>query len=54
MEDGAPIVFGDLNNNICQECGLPLKVYSYEKQNISKDLEKLNLKLFCQNTEHKK
>ena len=54
MEDGAPIVFGDLSNNICQECGLPMRVYSYERKNISKDIEKITVKLSCQNSEHKK
>ncbi len=54
MEDGAPIVFGDLSNNICQECGLPMRVYSYERKNISKDIEKITVKLSCQNLEHKK
>ena len=53
MEDGAPIVFGDLNKNICQECGLPLKVYSYDIINKNADDEKINIKLFCPNKEHK-
>ena len=53
MEDTAPIVFGDLNKNICRECGLPLKVYSYEKINQNSDYEEIKLKLFCQNLEHK-
>ena len=53
MEEGAPILFGDLNKNICQECGLPLIIYSYEKIFINKDEEKIKIKLFCQNEEHK-
>ena len=53
MEDGAPIVFADLDNNICKECGFPLRVHSYEKIN-SNGGEKIKLKLFCQNLNHKK
>ena len=53
MEESAPLVFGDLNKNICQECGLPLKIYSYEKFNQNTDSEKITIKLFCQNLEHK-
>ena len=45
MEDSPPMVFGELNNNICQECGLPLKIHSYEKINMEKDSEKITMKL---------
>ena len=54
MENSAPLLSGDLNNNICQECGLPLRIYSYERINPNTDLEKIKLKLYCQNLEHKK
>ena len=40
-----------LNQNICQECGLPLIVDSYEKKVNS---EAIFIKLKCQNLEHKK
>ena len=54
MEDNAPLVFGDLNKNICQECGLSLKIYSYEKINPNTENENIKIKLYCQNLEHKK
>ena len=54
MEDNAPLVFGDLNKNICQECGLSLKIYSYEKINPNAENENIKIKLYCQNLEHKK
>ena len=53
MESDAPMVSGDLNKIICQECGLPLNVYSYEKINPNTDEEKIKIKLFCQNLDHK-
>ena len=53
MEDGSTKVFDDLNKLICQECGLPLKVYSYEKINKNNNLEEIKIKLFCQNLDHK-
>ena len=53
MEDGAPMVSGDINKNICQECGLPLKVDSYTKINPNTDEEKIILNLNCLNPEHK-
>ena len=52
-ENNAPLVFGDLNKNICQECGLALKIHSYEKVNPNTENEKIKIKLFCQNLEHK-
>ncbi len=54
MEDSAPLLSGDLYNNICQECGLPLKIHSYEKIDMGKDSEKITMKLYCQNIDHKK
>ena len=54
MEDDAPMVFGELDNNICQECGLPLKLYSFEKINPETDSEEIKIKLYCQNIKHKK
>ena len=53
MEDEAPLSSGDLNKIICQECGLPLKVHSYEF-NKSDEGNKIIIKLFCQNLDHKK
>ena len=53
MEDAAPMVSGDLNKNICQECGLPLKVDSYTKINPNTDEEKIILNLNCPNPDHK-
>ena len=52
-EGGAPMVFGDLNKNVCKECGLPLKVYSFEKHKNDHG-EQIIIKLFCQNLDHKK
>ena len=54
MEDDAPMNFGELNNSICQECGLPLKLYSFEKINPETDSEEIKIKLYCQNIKHKK
>ena len=53
MEDEAPLASGDLNKIICQECGLPLKIHSYEF-NKSDEGNKIIIKLFCQNLDHKK
>lgn len=53
MEGEAPLVSFDLNKIICQECGLPLKVHSYEF-NKSDEENKIIIKLFCQNLDHKK
>ena len=52
-EGGAPMAFCELNRNICKECGLPLKFYSFEKHKNDEG-EKIIIKLFCQNLEHKK
>ena len=40
-----------LNENVCQECGLPLIIDSYDKKVNS---ESLFIKLKCENLEHKK
>ena len=53
MEEAAPMVSGDLNKNICQECGLPLKVDSYTRINPYTDEEKIILNLICPNPDHK-
>ena len=53
MEEKPPLVFGDLNKGICQECGLPMKVHSFTSINQNTDEEKIIVKLFCQNLEHK-
>ena len=46
----------DLNNNVCQECGLPLRIHSYEKikQEKEKGIEKIKIKLSCYNIDHQK
>lgn len=53
MEDGAPMASGDINKNICQECGLTLKVDSYTKINPNTEQEKIILNLVCPNPDHK-
>lgn len=52
MENAPPIDLFQININICSECGLPLKIDSYEKNNENPGETKL--KLFCQNLSHKK
>ena len=54
MEDEVPLNFTELNNNICQECGLPLKIHSYEKIKPENGIEKIKIQLSCYNLEHKK
>ena len=54
MEDNAPINFQQINNNICAECGLPLKIFSYDKIEGDNDSQKIKITLFCQNPDHKK
>ena len=54
MEDNAPINFLQINNNICDECGLPLKIFSYDKIEGENDSQKIKITLFCQNPDHKK
>ena len=49
MENAAPVNMYQINISICHECGLPLKIYSYEKNNAD-----ITIKLFCQNLSHKK
>ena len=49
MEDEDDI----LGLNICQECGLPLLLYSYETKEINKDSEIIYISLFCRISEHK-
>ena len=43
----------NLLNNICDECGLPKIIYSYEIKDKDSDSEKIYIKLICQNYEHK-
>ena len=54
MEDNAPINFLQINNNICDECGLPLKILSYDEIEGNNNLQKIKITLFCQNPDHKK
>ena len=54
MEASSPVNYIQLNNNICQDCGLPLKIYSYEITNQNNEEESIKLQLFCQNLSHKK
>ena len=54
MEDSAPVNLMKISNNICIECGLPFKIFSYEKQEEGNDSQKIKITLFCQNPEHKK
>jgi len=54
MEGSAPINFLQINNNICDECGLPLKIFSYDKIEGDNDSQKIKITLFCQNPDHKK
>ena len=42
-----------LDKYICQECGLPFILYSYETIDNNKDSEKIYISLFCRNPEHK-
>ena len=54
MGDNAPAVFGDLNKIICEECGLSMRIHSFQKENLNDNESKIKIKLFCQNEDHTK
>ena len=52
MEDEVTLSIS-YDQNICQECGLPLIIYSVEKKEENTDSERIIIKLHCENLEHK-
>ena len=51
MEDNKKLEINNISQIICQECGLPLKLFSY-KENQTFNSEKIQIKLKCQNSDH--